>query len=64
MTERMRAAQGYAETDQRIFILAASLATTPTSDDEIELGGRRWGIASVDQDPGKAYWDVRGMRRG
>lgn len=64
MTERMRMAAGYTDTDQRIFILASTLATVPTTDDEIELLGQRWGIASVDQDPARAYWDLRGTRRG
>jgi hypothetical protein len=64
MSERMRAAEGYADSDQRIFILASSLAVMPTSDDEITLGGTRWGIASVDQDPARSYWEVRGRRRG
>lgn len=64
MTERMRAADGYADSDQRIFILASSLSVMPTSDDEITLAGVRWGIASVDQDPARSYWEVRGRRRG
>jgi hypothetical protein len=64
MTERMRMADGYADTDQRIFILASTLATTPTTDDELTLAGTRWGIASVDQDPARSYWDIRGRRRG
>jgi hypothetical protein len=63
-TERMRTAAGYAETDQRIMILASTLATTPTTDDEISAGGRRWGIASVDQDPARSYWELRGTVRG
>jgi hypothetical protein len=64
VTERMRAADGYADTDQRIFILASSLATEPTTEDELTLRGVRWGIASVDQDPARTYWDIRGRRRG
>lgn len=63
-TEAMRQAQDFSDTDQRIFVLTASLGVAPTTEDEIEVRGTRWGIASVDQDPARAYWELRGARRG
>ncbi len=60
-TQAMRQAEGYADTDQRILILASGL-TAPTTDDEITAGGVRWAIASVSQDPARTYFELRGQR--
>ena len=63
VTEAMRQAPGYTATDQRILILADTLDVAPTTDDEITVGGREWGIASVASDPAQSYWELRGARR-
>jgi hypothetical protein len=36
----------------------------PTTDDEIQAGGRRWAIAGVGTDPCTAYWDLHGRLSG
>lgn len=58
-TQAQQAGDGYADTDQRILVLASG---TPqiTTDDEITVDGRRWAIASVSTDPAGAYYDLRG----
>lgn len=58
-TEAMRAAEGYSDTDQRIFVLAHGV-DRPNTDDEITVGDRRWTIRSVSQDPAGAYWELHG----
>lgn len=63
VTEAMRQAPGYTDTDQRILILSDSLDAIPTTDDAITVGGRDWGIASVASDPAQSYWELRGTRR-
>lgn len=60
-TQAMRDAPGYIDTDQRIIVLAAGIDPI-TTDDEIEVDGVRWQIASVNQDPAKAYYELRGRR--
>ncbi len=62
-TQAMQASLGYVDTDQRILVLADGVATI-TADDEIEVGGFRWQIASVSQDPCGAYYELRGRRAG
>jgi hypothetical protein len=63
-SQAMMAADGYAETDQRILVLASGVDPI-TTDCEIELpvGGTRWSIASVTQDPARAYYDLRGRKK-
>ena len=63
VTEAMRQAPGYTATDQRILILSDTLDVVPTTDDEITVGGREWGVASVASDPAQSYWELRGTRR-
>jgi hypothetical protein len=62
-TQAMRAAEGYTDTDQRILVLAEGVDPI-TTDDEITVGGIRWAIASVSQDPCGAYFELRGRRSG
>lgn len=61
-TQAMRASEGFVDTDQRILVLAQALAPI-TADMEITVGGTRWMIASVTQDPAGAYFDLRGRRK-
>lgn len=63
VTEAMRQAPGYVDSDQRILILSDTLDVVPTTDDAITVGGREWGIASVASDPARSYWELRGTRR-
>lgn len=60
-TQAMQRAEGYVDTDQRILVLAQGVDPIST-DDEITVGGVRWQIASVSQDPAKAYYELRGRR--
>lgn len=61
-TQAMQMADGYVDTDQRILVLASGVAPI-TTDDEITVGGTRWMIASVSQDPAKTYYELRGRRK-
>lgn len=63
VTEAMRQAPGYTDTDQRILILQGTLSVAPTTDDEITIKGVRWGVESVAADPANSYWELRGSRR-
>lgn len=60
-TDAQRAADGYADTDQRIFVLAQGI-DAPNVDDEITVRDQRWQIASVTTDPAGAYYELRGRR--
>lgn len=67
-TESMRQADGYADTDRGIFILATTLEGAATEGDEITVAagpyaGARWRLASpIDRDPCGAYWRARAVR--
>lgn len=60
-TEAMQSAEGFVDTDQRILVLAYGVDPLST-DDEIQIGATRWQIASVNQDPAQAYYELRGRR--
>lgn len=64
-SERMRAAEGFTETDRAISILAATVAGEVTTDqriaiDEGDYAGVVFNIASVDRPPGASYFYCRG----
>ena len=61
VTQRMAAADGYAVGDQRILVLAEGVAPFAT-DAEIATGGETWRVVSVEQDPARAYYEVRARR--
>lgn len=60
-TERLY--EGNTETFQQIYVLqrlnGVQLAD-PTTDDEIDIDGRRWQIALIEVDPAGAYWLLMG----
>lgn len=58
----MRMAEGFVETDQRILVLAAGVATIST-DCEIAAGGSRWMIESVAVDAAGSYYELRGRKK-
>lgn len=60
-TMAQRDGQNYADSDQRILVLASGVAA-PTTDDEITIRAIRWKIASVTMDPAGSYYDLRGRR--
>lgn len=60
-TEAMRTSDGYVDTDQRILVLSHGITAIDT-DCEITLGGQRWSIANVSQDPARSYFDLHGRR--
>lgn len=62
-TQAMRDSPGYVDTDQRIIVLAAGVDPIDT-DCEIFVAGKMWSIASVAQDPAKAYYELRGRLAG
>jgi hypothetical protein len=62
-TQAMRDSPGYVDTDQRIIVLATGVDPID-ADCEIEVSGQRWSIASVAQDPCKAYYELRGRLAG
>lgn len=62
VTEAMRRAPGYTDSDVRVLVLASSFSGTITTDDEITVAGVRYAIASVGMDPAGAAYDLRGQR--
>lgn len=50
------------DTEQRIFVLAASITGEVTADDQITVAGHRYQVVRVDRDPGQTYFDLRGRR--
>lgn len=61
-TEAMRGAEGYVDGDVRILMLAHGVAS-PTTDDELGAGGKRYMIESVATDPCGSYYELRGRRK-
>lgn len=61
VTESMRQAAGYTDSDVAIYILDDSLGTDATSNDDITVNGVRRSIASVERDPAGAYFLLRGQ---
>lgn len=61
-TEAMRRDEGYASTDVRILVPTATVDVEPTTDDTITAGGQEWRIMSVQSDPARGAWDMRGRR--
>jgi hypothetical protein len=59
-TMKMRESQRYIETDVRILVLANGMEPIGT-DDEIEVKGQRWSIASVATDPATAAYELHGQ---
>lgn len=66
VTEAMRLADGFTESDMRLLVLAATLAGDLDTSATIEvLAGPHagtWMIASCDRDPAGIYWECRGRR--
>ena len=70
-TEAMRLAPNYSDTDVRLLVLQAGIAGGDiTTDDIIRAKDRngvlkRWKVAGqVTQDPGRSYWEARGVQQG
>lgn len=65
-TEAMRAAEGFADGDVRLLILAATLDGTMDTAATVEVlvGPHKgeWLVASVDRDPMGIYFECRGRR--
>jgi hypothetical protein len=61
-TTAMQASDDFVDSDQRILVLASGVEPI-TTDCEISVAGVRWSIASVTQDPAKAYYELRGRKK-
>ena len=61
-TDSMRGADGYAEGDVRILMLAHGVAA-PDTDCELAAGGVRYMVASVATDPAGSYYEFRGRKK-
>lgn len=57
-TDAMRQADGYAEGDARIIVLAHGVATI-TSDHTVTARGKHWRILSAEQDAAASHWVLR-----
>ncbi|WP_103728984.1 hypothetical protein [Novosphingobium sp. HII-3] len=60
-TDAMRRAQGFAEGDVRLIVLAQGLPEL-TSDHEVTVQGSRYRLQSVERDPALSHWVCRGRR--
>lgn len=63
-TYAMRQSEGYSEGDVRIIVLAAGLTAPITTDHQITVSGKRWMIASAEQDAAASHWVLRGRVAG
>jgi hypothetical protein len=61
-TQAMRLADGFADTDQRMLVLAHGEAAIST-DCEIASGSNRWMVESVSTDPCGSYYELRIRRK-
>lgn len=57
-TDAMRRADGYAEGDARIIVLAQGIGTVD-SDNEITVRGKRWRLLSAELDAAASHWVCR-----
>ena len=63
VTEAMRAAPGYTDTDVALIILTAGLGGDVTTDDHVIDGrGDRWSVTMPALDAFGSHWTVRGQR--
>lgn len=60
-TDAMRRADGFAEGDVRLIILAQALPEL-NSDHEVSVSGKRYRLQSVERDPALSHWVCRGRR--
>ena len=60
-SDAMRRAEGYAEGDCRLIILAQGLGEL-TSDHEVSVSGVRYRLMSVERDPALSHWVCRARR--
>lgn len=58
-SEAMRQADGFAQGDVRLIILARGMPAL-TSDHEVTIEGVRYSIQSVERDPAMSHWVCRG----
>ena len=59
-SDTFRAAAGIPATDVRLIVLQIGVPVAPNTDDQITIRGKRYAIASVDEDPAQASWTMRG----
>ncbi|MGJ8477255.1 hypothetical protein [Sphingobium yanoikuyae] len=59
-TYAMRQSEGFSEGDVRIIILTAGLGVEVTTDAQISVSGKRWLVASAEQDAAVSHWVLRG----
>lgn len=63
VTEAMRTASGYTDTDVRLIVLTTGLNGDITTDDEIVDGrGDRWRVTMPSLDTCGSHWEIRGQR--
>jgi hypothetical protein len=60
-TEAMRRADGFAEGDARILILAHGLGPV-TSDHQLTVRGQRWHLLSAELDAAQSHWTCRARK--
>lgn len=60
-TDAMRRADGFAEGDVRLIILAMGVPEV-TSDHAVTVSGRRYQLQSAERDPALTHWVCRGRR--
>lgn len=63
-SERYKATNGIPETDVKVIVLQAGIATEPSLDAEISIRGTRYRIMAIGQDPAQAAWEFRGRPVG
>ena len=62
VTEVMRQAAGYTDTDVRLIVLSAGVADINSNDEIIDSRGDRWAVIDPAVDPCGSHWEMRGQR--
>lgn len=63
VTEAMRQAAGYTDTDVRLIVLTAGLTSDITTNDKIrDSRGTLWSVTMPALDPCGSHWTIRGQK--
>lgn len=61
VSEKTRAAAGYAQNEMRFLILQAGVTGPIEVADELIFEGETFMLSNPEQDPARSYWSVRGV---
>lgn len=59
---RIEAANLVAPNDRKVMVLSTTLATTPTTNDQVVIEGEAFAIKRISRDPAGATWELQARR--